>query len=225
MKKETILFILTIGSLYWSISLSSQQIIIKAKWGDTLCALHKEFPSEQGHITFSTLRFYLSGVKVYKQKELLGHSVKPYNLVDFSNRNTTTISLDSNKDWDVVEFTLGIDSLSHYMDSYEGDLDPIKGMYWSWQSGFIHLKLEGIGKDSIGKPSPFQYHLGGFTGPTKAWQTIRLERKMPETSGILILDMQAFSRLWLQSGLQNLMRPTTEAVKLMSGFAEIISLQ
>ena len=24
-----------------------------------------------------------------------------------------------------------------------GDLDPLKGMYWTWQSGYINFKIEG----------------------------------------------------------------------------------
>lgn len=26
----------------------------------------------------------------------------------------------------------------------DGDLDPLNGMYWAWNSGYINMKIEGI---------------------------------------------------------------------------------
>ena len=38
---------------------------------------------------------------------------------------------------------LGVDSVLNYNGVHEGALDPINGMYWTWQTGYIHCKLEG----------------------------------------------------------------------------------
>lgn len=56
---------------------------------------------------------------------------------------------------------LGVDSALNYDGVHGGDLDPIHGMYWTWQTGYIHCKIEGIFELS-GKRVPLEFHLGGF---------------------------------------------------------------
>ena len=57
---------------------------------------------------------------------------------------------------------LGVDSVLNYNGVHEGALDPINGMYWTWQTGYIHCKLEGnIICDSSRKS--FEYHIGGYS--------------------------------------------------------------
>lgn len=71
-----------------------------------------------------------------------------------------------------IEFIVGVDSLRSTMslDKRTGALDPggeAAGMYWTWNSGYIFLKLEGRfddTTDSIITPQMFQYHIGGFGG-------------------------------------------------------------
>ena len=71
-----------------------------------------------------------------------------------------------------VEFIVGVDSLRSTMslDKRTGALDPggeAAGMYWTWNSGYIFLKMEGRfddTTDSIVTPQMFQYHIGGFGG-------------------------------------------------------------
>ena len=57
---------------------------------------------------------------------------------------------------------LGVDSVLNYNGVHEGALDPINGMYWTWQTGYINCKLEGnIICDSSRKS--FEYHIGGYS--------------------------------------------------------------
>ncbi len=74
-----------------------------------------------------------------------------------------------------VSFVLGVDSLRSTMDigKRTGALDPAvdhtgaNGMYWSWNSGYIFMKLEGTSPsapaDATGKNN-FRYHVGFFGG-------------------------------------------------------------
>ena len=74
-----------------------------------------------------------------------------------------------------VSFVLGVDSLRSTMDISKrtGALDPAgdhtgaNGMYWSWNSGYIFMKLEGTSPaapvDATGKNN-FRYHIGFFGG-------------------------------------------------------------
>jgi hypothetical protein len=53
-----------------------------------------------------------------------------------------------------------------------GALDPVNGMYWSWQSGYINCKIEGeiisSGRKSVA------YHLGGYLPDQLAAKEISL---------------------------------------------------
>lgn len=71
-----------------------------------------------------------------------------------------------------IEFIIGVDSLRNTMplDKRTGALDPggeAAGMYWTWNSGYIFMKLEGRfddSNDTIATPMMYQYHIGGFGG-------------------------------------------------------------
>jgi hypothetical protein len=74
-------------------------------------------------------------------------------------------------DYVKVNFTVGVDSLRSTMDLSKrtGVLAPDylsgHGMYWSWNSGYIFLKIEGFSPaspDSLG--NTYYYHIGGFGG-------------------------------------------------------------
>ncbi len=72
-----------------------------------------------------------------------------------------------------VKFVIGVDSLrsTKPLNERTGDLDPAgtaAGMYWTWNSGYIFMKLEGTydaPNDTFATSQPYLYHIGGF-GPT-----------------------------------------------------------
>ncbi|MDN3675869.1 hypothetical protein QWY90_00740 [Flavobacterium paronense] len=47
----------------------------------------------------------------------------------------------------------------------DGDLDPTKGMYWAWQSGYINIKIEGKSTSCKTRNNEFQFHIGGYREP------------------------------------------------------------
>lgn len=59
-----------------------------------------------------------------------------------------------------VHFLLGTDSLTNVSGILDGALDPIRGMYWAWNTGYINAKLEG---EYAG--TPFEFHVGGYLSP------------------------------------------------------------
>ncbi len=70
-----------------------------------------------------------------------------------------------------VSFLLGVDSLRNTMDISRrtGVLDPAtgaQGHYWTWNSGYIFMRLEGSSPESTGSANLIQYHVGGFGGYT-----------------------------------------------------------
>jgi len=75
-----------------------------------------------------------------------------------------------------ISFIIGVDSLRSTADISRrtGALDiaggMLEGMYWTWNSGYIFLKMEGVSEqapaDRTGQKK-FRYHIGGFGGYDK----------------------------------------------------------
>ncbi len=73
-----------------------------------------------------------------------------------------------------VEFMVGVDSLrsTSPIDKRTGVLDPVEGhgpdnMYWSWNSGYVFVKLEGASSKAGTANSKFYYHIGLYGGDEK----------------------------------------------------------
>ncbi|MCD6011817.1 MAG: hypothetical protein K0Q79_1679 [Flavipsychrobacter sp.] len=77
-----------------------------------------------------------------------------------------------------IRFTAGVDSIANVSGANSGDLDPIKGMYWAWNSGYIMAKLEGRSNVCKTVHNAFEFHIGGYMPPHNAARTVTL--KIPE---------------------------------------------
>lgn len=150
-------------------------------------AFNTEYDLPNGEKIRSTmLKYYMSNISFEKADGSL-HIIpqdESYFLVDESMSSTKLLSLDHIPagTYTAIRFTIGVDSLRSTMglDKRKGILDigaAAQDMYWSWNSGYIHLKFEGT--FSAPKASgDIRYHVGGFGGyssPTiNAIRTIRL---------------------------------------------------
>ena len=72
---------------------------------------------------------------------------------------------------------LGVDKKYNMSGANSGDLDPVNGMFWSWQSGYINFKIEGISPSCNTRKNKFQFHIGGYQTPhqTKRQLSFKLE--------------------------------------------------
>jgi hypothetical protein len=114
-------------------------------------------PSKQDSVEVTKLKFYISSISFYKKaKRVKTLSQKPF-LFDFENEGSKRIDF-PNVSVDSISFLIGIDSITNEMGVQPGSLDPVNNMYWAWQSGYIHFKLEG----KYASAKPFQYHIGGY---------------------------------------------------------------
>ena len=97
-------------------------------------------------IQIETCKFYISNIKFYSNSSVLYGNSNFYKLIDFKSDTSVVITtqIPSNIYVDAISFDLGIDSNVNKQGIQGGDLDPTMGMYWSWQSGYINFKLEGI---------------------------------------------------------------------------------
>jgi hypothetical protein len=57
---------------------------------------------------------------------------------------------------------LGVDSIKNVSGTQTGALDPLQGMFWTWNTGYIMAKLEGTSPEAATAGHRFTYHIGGF---------------------------------------------------------------
>lgn len=118
-------------------------------------------------IEISLLKFYISNLSLWNDSINVYNFPEKYYLIDINNLSTLNIDFNVPKstNYQHIKFNIGIDSLTN-MEGVKGQaLDPINGMYWSWQSGYINFKLEGVSNLCPTRNNKFQYHIGGYQYP------------------------------------------------------------
>jgi hypothetical protein len=124
----------------------------------------------------STFKFYVSLIEaVNSSNNIRSKEAESYHLVDLSDPATHqfTVSL-KNGIYDKLNFIIGVDSVRNVSGAQTGALDPIYGMFWTWNTGYIFAKLEGKSPSSTAPFQMFTYHIGGFKTGENAIRTISL---------------------------------------------------
>ncbi|MBK7385090.1 MAG: hypothetical protein IPI81_17420 [Flavobacteriales bacterium] len=124
---------------------------------------------------------------------------------------------------DSISFLLGIDSLTNVSGAFGGDLDPTKGMYWAWNSGYINWKLEGTCTKCETLKNQFEFHLGGYLPPY--FNAQRIGFAVPAQGPIAIdVDVAAFLERAKPGERCAIMSPSKEAVELARVAASVFSI-
>ena len=176
----------------------------------------KYFPfNKVDTIKFETLKFYISTIQLLKNGNVVYAELKSFHLVDVENKSSMTISLfpETKINFDEINFNLGIDSITNVSGAMGGDLDPTKGMYWTWQSGYINLKLEGVSNACPTLKNKFEFHLGGYITPYNSLQKIQIKVNSIEHVKIYFDAKLFFSSIDLTTQNQ-VMSPNQQAVDL-----------
>ncbi len=100
-----------------------------------------------------------------------------------------------------LKFILGVDSARNVSGIQSGALDPIHGMFWTWNSGYIYAKMEGNSTVSTAINKMIEYHIGGFRWPYSAINEIVLdlgESVMVEKDQHLNIELDADIQQWFQ---------------------------
>ena len=108
----------------------------------------------------------------------------------------------------------GVDSVTQVLSSYEGIFDPLEGMYWTWQNGYIAVKMEGnyMGED-------FVYHLGGFREPFVCYHALEVANH-----SLLTIDLDAFFSNLSSNVSRQIMSPGSEAKTVFDTFVDNVLL-
>lgn len=100
---------------------------------------------------------------VYKD-EMSADGSEGYYLIDEADGISHEVTLKNIPpgEYTEVQFTIGIDASQVDQTTQSGPLDPDKGMFLDWNSGYIAVALEGIAPSSPETNNIFQYYISGY---------------------------------------------------------------
>jgi hypothetical protein len=158
-------------------------------------------------IKFTRIQFYIGHVELYQGTKMVYTLAKSYTLIDLE-KNLSLGKIPSDLKFDKIQMELGVDSATNCQGALSNDLDPINGMYWTWQSGYINTKIEGL--SPWADKGEFTYHLGGYQKGQYAMQTIEIYTQENKIN----LDLESVINPKQLSIQNNLMTPGHAAIKL-----------
>lgn len=163
------------------------QLNVSVYWGKDQIELEKYYKLGKDSLIFHELKFYLSDFQ-FKQESRKHLQVGP-KLLDLE--DTNSLHLFSGfpvEEYQSIRFHFGLDSSYHVSEIVDGPLNPMNGMYWAWNSGYIQFKCTGTSSLIPLLDKTFEFHLGGYREPFETVESIQL----PILGNKLILDIKPF---------------------------------
>ena len=125
-------------------------------------------------VQINRLRFYLSDMSFSNASDNQENIEQQFFLIDLEYPTSLIrqLPLKTISQWDSIHFKVGVDSATQLKGAQGGDLDPMHGMYWSWRSGYINFKCEGVSSSCPSRNNAFMFHIGGFQAPFNTIQSV-----------------------------------------------------
>ena len=174
-----------------------------------------DLPSNQ-NVSIDVLKFYVSGLTLLQDDDIVFREDNSFHLMDAAIPESFKINflIGEIKKFNKIRFQLGIDSLTNISGAMGGDLDPTKGMYWTWQSGYINLKLEGKSSLCSTRNKAFVFHLGGYLNHFNACKTIELPIVNLNDSISVNFDVSSLISFINLASQNHIMSPSVDAMRL-----------
>ena len=130
--------------------------------------------------TVTNFKYYISDIKLTSATGQLFED-NNYYLVDEQEQDSKSILLQKIPEgaYTAISFTLGVDSEHNCSGAQSGALDPVHGMFWTWNTGYIFLKLEGKAPAAATPGHEYEYHIGGYKAPANCIRTITIKLLQP----------------------------------------------
>ena len=80
-----------------------------------------------------------------------------------------------------ITFIVGVDSSANTAGVQTGDLDPMLGMFWTWNTGYIYARLEGLSDSARVPAHRFTWDIGGYRPGVDATRKITIQFPNPDT--------------------------------------------
>jgi hypothetical protein len=168
-KKYWFVFISVVAMSVWSMSLSAQSngrlaLTFMNEVGSRL--LHQDTATYKNSLgqafTVTNFKYYISHIKLIDSSGKIYEHKDGCYLINVYDTNEYRILLADVpiRPYVKIEFMIGVDSIHNCSGAQSDALDPINGMFWTWNSGYVFLKLEGKSPASKSPGGIFEYHIG-----------------------------------------------------------------
>ena len=130
-------------------------------------------------------KYYISNIVLHGTDGSSFAEQEGYHLVDEADPATCKFSISNVPagKYSSITFLIGVDSLHNVSGAQTGDLDPMKGMIWDWNTGYIMAKMEGYATTAPTIDHHFAMHIAGFKGDYNVLQTVTLQFPEPAIVG------------------------------------------
>lgn len=157
--------------------------------------------------TVTKLNYYIGNIRLTK-KDGKEYFLEDYFFISEDEEKTAskTILLDKIPagEYTSIQFLIGVDSLHNCSGAQSGALDPINAMFWTWNTGYIFLKLEGKSTLSTLPGNTLEYHIGGYKEPSNCIRTALINFETP-----LIITSKTASKLDLKTDVAEILAGPT----------------
>lgn len=148
--------------------------------GDSALLFNRDYLSPRGD-TFrvSKFNYFISNIELIAEDNSSFKEVESYHVIKHAGNLTSfTISKVPGGKYKAIRLMIGVDSLRNVSGAQTGALDPAGAggdMFWSWNTGYIFLKLDGSSPRVNGPYKEISYHIGGYYGPNRAQRVCLLD--------------------------------------------------
>ena len=166
------------------------------------------FNSLNQSFTISKFNYYIGQIHLTKSdgKEVV---LEDYYFISEDEEKTASKKINLDKippgEYSSMSFIIGVDSLHNCSGAQSGDLDPINAMFWTWNTGYIFMKLEGKSKFSTATGNNLEYHIGGYKQPTNSIRKITVPFEKP-----LLVENKLMTELNMKVDVSEILKFPTE---------------
>lgn len=218
--KHSLLFLSLLSNVGFS---QNSAINFAFHFGNSPLVLDKKYAFKNDSISITKFRFYISDIEFLNNETITYRLKKKHHLIDISNKTSIQIEATNHFKFNQIHFNIGIDSITNVSGAMGEDLDPTKGMYWAWQSGYINLKLEGKCNTCKTRNNEFQLHIGGYQSPFNTLQKLKINVKENKPLTMMV-DLKAFLQEFTLENNCTIMSPSAQSVNLTHHFKKLISM-
>lgn len=149
-------------------------------------------------------RIYLGDISLSDEAGIQTHFTGGYHLLDAGDSASLTVRLHGGaRPFRRIAFQVGVDSARNVSGAQTGALDPVHGMFWTWNTGYINIRLEGTSAVSDGPGGRFEYHIGGFRSGEATRRTVALDLPAGQSHR---LEVDGRSEAWVDIDLDRFFR-------------------
>lgn len=185
----------------------------------------------------TSYKYYISNIKLIGENGSIYLEPESYHLIDEKKEESKSITLPDVPigRWNKIRFLIGVDSARNVSGAQTGALDPLNGMFWTWNTGYIMAALEGSSPQAGIYPNNLGFHLGGFSGPRGVlkWIELPLPSPIQNDSGIInTIVIQSEISEWFKtpntidfSDISTVSSPGTAAHMIADNYADMFTIK